>query len=270
MVTFPLQKIQSMTHYTGTTLLHLLARKGDVNYETTSALLNIKLTDGSSLIKILPNKKNQTPIHIVAQSRTFQPLTMKLFHEKLPNCFQSCDKQGISPLGMACQRSNDVRTISFILSHYKDNINLPDNENLTCVDNLLRRHEAPLAQNHGQGNYLVEVDASVKIEMLNLLRNNGGKTSAELTQINLENSTFLTGFQEHLSEATSERSVISSDPFISSLMCPSPASSSSSSVTNTSSSPLASTSHEEEDELESLIMFDLPDLSGLLDTVLEK
>jgi len=254
---------------TGTTILHILARKGDINFETTSALLNIELTDGSSLIKILPNKKNQTPIHIVAQSKSFQPLTMKLFHDKMPNCFQTYDKTGLSPLGMACQRSNDVRTISFILSHNKDNINLPDKQNLTCVDHLLRRGETPAAQKLPQKNFLVE--ASVKTEMLNLLRNNGGKTSAELTQLDLENTSILSGFQEQLSETTTETSVISSDPFISSLMCPSPGSPSSTQTSSSSSSPLSSTNLDEpEDELESLMLFDLPDLSGLLDTVLEK
>ena len=38
----------------GNTILHLLARKGDTNIETIKSLLNLRLTDGSPLVRMLP------------------------------------------------------------------------------------------------------------------------------------------------------------------------------------------------------------------------
>ena len=72
---------------------------------------------------MLPNYKQQYPIHIAAQNKHFQPETMKLFTNFSPNCLGLPDIDGMTSLQYACQRSESKESVEFILSHFKDNIN---------------------------------------------------------------------------------------------------------------------------------------------------
>lgn len=103
----------------GNSILHLLARKGDSNIQTLRSLLSLRLTDWSPLVRMLPNLKHQFPVHIAAQSKDCQLETLRTIHESMNNCFEVCDNDGMTALHYACQRSNDVVSISTILSYHK-------------------------------------------------------------------------------------------------------------------------------------------------------
>ena len=103
----------------GNSILHLLARKGDSNIQTLRSLLALRLTDWSSLVRMLPNLKHQFPVHIAAQSKECQTETLRTIHENMSNCFEVRDNDGMTALHYACQRSNDVVSISTILSFCK-------------------------------------------------------------------------------------------------------------------------------------------------------
>ena len=103
----------------GNSILHLLARKGDSNIQTLRSLLALRLTDWSPLVRMLPNLKHQFPVHIAAQSKECQTETLRTIHENMSNCFEVRDNDGMTALHYACQRSNDVVSISTILSFCK-------------------------------------------------------------------------------------------------------------------------------------------------------
>ena len=98
----------------GNSILHLLARKGDTNIETMKSLLNLRLTTGKNAATA--NLKKQYPIHIAAQSKESQPLTMKAFHDEISNCFNVIDSDGKTALHYSCQRSKNINTLNPTLS----------------------------------------------------------------------------------------------------------------------------------------------------------
>ena len=164
----------------GNSILHLLARKGDTNIQTLRSLLSLRLTDWSPLVRMLPNLKHQFPVHIAAQSKDCQLETLRTIHENMNNCFEVCDNDGMTALHYACQRSNDMASISTILSYHKvdtkfintsykvsffcqDNINAVSKDGLTALDHLTRREVTGGLSQHQ------------KADMVKLIKNNGGR-----------------------------------------------------------------------------------------------
>ena len=161
----------------GNTIIHLLARKGDSNQQTLRALLDMKLTDGTSIFSIVSNSKKQFPIHIVTQNVKNQPETIKILYGAMPRSFEVVDDDGMSALHYACQRSTDVELVRTILSYKKDNINLYNRDGLTAADLVMAR-TGVTAQTKG----MFGIDLVQQEEILHLLRNNGAKTSHEMAQ----------------------------------------------------------------------------------------
>ena len=157
----------------GNTIVHLLARKGDTNIATLRALFGVRLTDGSPLVRMVANLKTQYPVHIAAQSKVCQPATLRLLHHNMANCFEVADHDGMTALHYACQRCDDSATVSTILSFNKENINLVSRDGLTALDHVSRRGEVTI----------FSVRPQHKLEMVQLLRNNGGKSGAEMAHL---------------------------------------------------------------------------------------
>ena len=162
----------------GNTILHLLARKGDSNIATLRALLDLQLTDGSRLVRMVANLKTQYPVHIAAQSKVCQPATLRLLHHNMANCFEVADNDGMTALHYACQRCDDPATVSTILSFNKENINLVSRDGLTALDHVSRRGEVT-----SPASCLFSVRPQHKLEMVKLLRNNGGKSGTEMAHL---------------------------------------------------------------------------------------
>ena len=160
----------------GNTIVHLLARKGDTNIATLRALFGVRLTDGSPLVRMVANLKTQYPVHIAAQSKVCQPATLRLLHHNMANCFEVADHDGMTALHYACQRCDDSATVSTILSCNKENINLVSRDGLTALDLVSRRGEATM----------FSVCPQQKLEMVQLLLKNGGKSGAEMAHLEPE------------------------------------------------------------------------------------
>ena len=186
----------------GNTIIHLLARKGDSNQQTLRALLDMKLTDGTSIFSIVSNSKKQFPIHIVTQNVKNQPETIKILYGAMPRSFEVVDDDGMSALHYACQRSTDVELVRTILSYKKDNINLYNRDGLTAADLVMAR-TGVTAQTKG----MFGIDLVQQEEITQLLRNNGAKTSHEMAQnINcVEHSQFYSPHGSPYSNQTSPR-----------------------------------------------------------------
>ena len=265
----------------GNSILHLLARKGDTNIETMKSLLNIRLTDGSPLVRMLPNLKKQYPIHIAAQSKESQPLTMKALHDNMTNCFDVTDSDGKTALHYACQRSKDINTINCILSYNKDNINAACKDGFTALDYVSVRDNIT---NVSIGLY--DLNTQMKIEMIKLLKNNGGRIASESFQINSElhpddGERSVVSLSPSASSSNSSESLEpSTDPFLVSLDQPSPADVDSP-LTNQSPGPTSvsgsdqpttssSDAHSYEEELASQVLTEFPELSGLLEQIIDE
>ena len=159
----------------GNTIIHLLARKGDSNQVTLRALLDMKLIDGTRIFSIVPNSRNQFPMHIATQSVMNQPETIKILYEAMPRSFEVVDDNGMSALHYACLRSTDVDLVRTILSYENNNINLYNRDGLTAVDLVMKRTQVT-AQTTG----MFVIDLVQQEEILHLLRNNGAKTSHDI------------------------------------------------------------------------------------------
>jgi len=120
----------------------------------------------------------------------------------MPRSFEVVDDDGMSALHYACQRSTDVDLVRTILSYKKDNINLFNRDGLTAADLVMTRTQVT-AQTKG----MFGIDLIQQEEILQLLRNNGAKSSHELAQnINcVEQSQFYSPQGSPYSNQTSPR-----------------------------------------------------------------
>ena len=132
------------------------------------SLLNIKLTDGTAVYRMLANQRSQYPLHIAAQSRANQPETLAALQERMPECFHLGDTDGMTALHYACQRTNDAELVRTILSYKKDNISQPNLHGLTPLD-LVRRRGQLTDQRAG----LFSIEPDQQANICKLLQNNG-------------------------------------------------------------------------------------------------
>ena len=242
----------------GNTLIHLLSRKGDSNIDTMRALFDIRLTDGSPLIRMLPNSKRQYPGHIAAQSRTCQPLTLKTLYENMHSSYELIDNDGMTALHYACQRSNDHNSICILLSYYKDNINYLCKDGLTPLDHVRRRVETSNSQSRSS----FPIDSHQQLEMIKILRNNGAKSGRELHSYDWNQETeSSSSFSPSASVCSTGSPEHTMDPFISQHHdSPSPAQSSPSDVSAPS---------QYEENLASQVLSEFPELSDFLEQILD-
>ena len=181
---------------------------------------------------MLANQRSQYPVHIAAQSRTNQPQTLAALHERMPECFQVGDTDGMTALHYAAQRTNDVWLVRTILSYKKDNISQPNSHGLTALDLVRRRGQLT---DHRAG--LFSVDPETRADIIKLIQNNGGQSgpvSGPATRSNIE------------ANVPEERST---------------------------TTPVLATqppSQSYEDHLASQVLSEFPELSGLLEQILEE
>ena len=176
------------------------------------------------MYRMLANQRSQYPVHIAAQSRANQPETLAALHERMPECFQVSDSEGMTALHYACQRTNDASLVTTILSYKKDNISQPSSQGLTALDLVSRR-----GQTTDQRAGLFSIDPVQQANIVKIIQNNGGQ-SGRVSGSNLENN------------CTEERS----------------------------STTQIQTGQTYEDHLASQVLSEFPELSGLLEQILEE
>ena len=193
-------------------------------------MLDIKLTDGTAVYRMLGNLRSQYPIHIAAQSKANQPQTLAALHERMADCFQVGDSDGMTALHYAAQRTNSVSLVNTILSYKKDNISQPNLHGLTALD-LVRRRGQITDQRAG----LFSIDPDQQANIINLLQNNGAQSGTASGTVSESRPNLENKFPEDRSSTTQ---------------------------------PTGQQSYE--DHLASQVLSEFPELSGLLEQVLEE
>ena len=148
----------------------------------------------------------------------------------MPECFSLGDTDGMTALHYACQRTNDAELVRTILSYKKDNISQPNLHGLTPLD-LVRRRSQLTDQRAG----LFSIEPDQQANIIKLLQNNGARPAT-------------------LSVSESESELESGE--------------------RSSSGPILATQatggQSYEDHLASQVLSEFPELSGLLEQVLEE
>merc|ERR1719350_1548014 len=107
----------------------------------------------------------------------------------------------MTALHYACQRSNDITSISTILSYHKDNINAVSKDGLTALDLLTRRDVI------GGG-----LSQHQQCDMVKLIKNNGGKSGGVLLHLNPESRILITAEDCDVASLPSLSPEVISDP----------------------------------------------------------
>lgn len=157
----------------GNTIIHLLARKGDISADTLRRLLAMRLTDNTRVFSLECNSKHQSPLHIAVQGSN-QHETIGILNQAIKNGFDAQDDDGMIPLHYAAQRSTDPLLIQTILSYKKDNINFARKDGLMPLDLLSLRPNQAASDGSGHNGY--PIDKKVQLEMIKLLKDNGAKS----------------------------------------------------------------------------------------------
>ena len=181
---------------------------------------------------MLGNMRNQYPLHIAAQSRANQPETLAALQERMPECFHLADTDGMTALHYACQRTNDVELVRTILSYKKDNISQPNLQGVTPLD-LVRRRSQLTDQRAG----LFSIEPDQQANICKLLLNNGAQSGTGSVSVS----------QSESESESEERS--SSAPML---------------------ATQAAGGQSYEDHLASQVLSEFPELSGLLEQILEE
>ena len=105
------------------------------------------------------------------QNQRNQPATIRLLYQALPASLSLTDDYGMTPLHYACQRTTDVSLVRTILSYKKDNISQTNKDGLTALDLVSRRGQVT---DQSEGLFAIEPEQQANI--IKLLQNNGGQS----------------------------------------------------------------------------------------------
>ena len=136
---------------------------------------------------IVPNCRRQFPMHIVTQNIKNNPETINILYQAMPRSFEVVDDNGMLALHYACLTSTDVDLVRTILSYKKDNININTSDGSTALDLVMARTEVTRT-NQAWSKFGIELVEQE--EIIRLLRENGAKTSREMTETMNKESKF--------------------------------------------------------------------------------
>jgi len=157
----------------GNTLLHVMARQGDVSKETLLSLLNLRLTHDVKR-KVystdMHNNKLYLPIHHAAMSRRCRTVqnVIHILHCSMPACLTAQTDDGSAPIHLACQFTNDPAMIATLLHYKQDVVNTTRGDGFTPLHLVAARNDA-MDRQIG----LIPLDEETQVRMIKLLLDHG-------------------------------------------------------------------------------------------------
>ena len=164
----------------GNTLLHVMARKGDVVAPTLKALLDMTFNDGSLVYQTnIKNQKGQLPIHIAALSHECPQNTIQLLFNSNPQCMKAKEVTGSTPLHMACQFSTDPTMIATLLYYDRQVVNDRRKDGLTPLHMVASRSHIS-----DPAGGIIPLSEEAQYRMIRLLLEYGGDKTIIVKNLN--------------------------------------------------------------------------------------
>lgn len=160
----------------GNTILHMIARKGDVVAPTLQMLMSLHYREGSQK-RIYPsevrNNKNYLPIHIAAMSKRCPQHVVQLLARDMPTCLTSRTSDGSMPIHLACQHSSDPTLIATLLYYNRGVVSEERGDGFTPLHLVAARTDA-----HDAKLGYILLDEETQVRMIKMLLEHGADRSA--------------------------------------------------------------------------------------------
>ena len=164
----------------GNTLMHMMARKGDVSAQTLQALLGLRFSHDVNrkvYTSNLHNNKQYLPIHHAAMSRRCPQIVIQMLQRDMPSCLMARTDDGSAPIHLACQYTTDPTMIATLLYYNRDVVNLSRQDGFTPLHLVAARNDA-IDRQIG----LIPLEEEIQVRMIRLLLDHGADRGIKVEQ----------------------------------------------------------------------------------------
>jgi len=166
----------------GNTILHMMARKGDVVAPTMDTLMSVSYRDHNDNKRVYPtdvkNSKHEMPIHIVAMNKKCAQHIVQLLVKDCPIGLRSQTADGSLPIHLACQYSSDPTLLVNLLYYDKSVVNFERADGFTPLHLVAARadmQDVPLG--------LIRLDEDTQVKMIKILLDHGANKKATVEDL---------------------------------------------------------------------------------------
>lgn len=165
----------------GNTVLHMMARKGDMVTPTLSTLMSLHFRDHNDNRRVytsdVQNGNQQMPIHIVSMNKKCAQNIIQILAKDMPTCMKVGTDDGSLPIHLACQYSYDPTLLATLLYYDKSVINAERGDGFTPLHLVAARGEV-----HDVRMGLLRLDEDTQIRMIRVLLDHGANKTATVEE----------------------------------------------------------------------------------------
>jgi len=165
----------------GNTVLHMMARKGDMVTPTLSTLMSLHFRDHNDNRRVytsdVQNGNQQMPIHIVSMNKRCAQNIIQILAKDMPTCMKVGTDDGSLPIHLACQYSYDPTLLATLLYYDKSVINAERGDGFTPLHLVAARGEV-----HDVRMGLLRLDEDTQIRMIRVLLDHGANKTATVEE----------------------------------------------------------------------------------------
>jgi len=165
----------------GNTVLHMMARKGDMVTPTLSTLMSLHFRDHNDNRRVytsdVQNANQQIPMHIVSMNKKCAQNIIQILAKDMPTCMKAGTDDGSLPIHLACQYSYDPTLLATLLYYDKSVINAERGDGFTPLHLVAARGEV-----HDVRMGLLRLDEDTQIRMIRVLLDHGANKTATVEE----------------------------------------------------------------------------------------
>jgi len=166
----------------GNTILHMIARKGDMVAPTLGALMSLSYRNHNGNKKVYPtdvkNSKHEMPIHIVSMNKKCAQHIIQLLVKDCPAGLKSPTLDGSLPIHLACQYSSDPTLLASLLYYDKSVVNMQRADGFTPLHLVAAR-----ANVHDVHLGLIRLGEDTQVRMIKILLEHGADKKATVEDL---------------------------------------------------------------------------------------
>jgi len=161
----------------GNTILHMMARKGDLVASTLATLLTVTYRDHNDNRRVyntdIKNARHEMPIHIAAMNKKCAQHIIQLLVKDCPDSLKSPTEDGSLPIHLACQYSSDPTLLATLLYYDKSVINTERADTFSPLHLVAARADV-----HDVRLGLIRLDEETQVRMIKILLEHGANKMA--------------------------------------------------------------------------------------------